>query len=768
MKRLILGGTLSALLICAAGQVKAGVLLDQSFDGGDQGLTAGATGPFDQAQTFTVGVSGILDRIDVLIEHFHFAGFTGDLLFDIRPTVGGVPTESNTVVLASGTASPASVPTSFGFFSFDVRSFDVPVTPGEQLAIVLRSPLGTYSWEGQANSPYRGGDIFFRNGFDFLTWTSSGAENGSLSNAAFGFREFVDVPSTAVPEPTSLTLFWMAAVGLIGLVGSGQKKNCHTRRRIRLVLVATWAGCALASNAQAASISISDLGEGEPDVVLDGFDEVLLMLGDSDYVTMSAVLGTSTGVPGTATTEVVALTEPGGAAGGAISDLIRFETLDFTDGSQEIVLVFDSDGSASFDFDTHILKPFIVATIEETGDFQDLTALFGIDPDVLQIRVASDVETVPEPASLTLLGIGALVLIGSRWRRRKAAVRLCPGLIALSLLFANSLEATAGPLTFVRAIGSSGSGDGQLSLPIGVALDSSGNVWVGDQVNNRVEEFTGTGMFLQAFGSFGAGDGQFRESSGVAIDSSGNVWAVDSNNNRVQEFTSTGTFVQAFGSFGAANGQFKGPEFLALDSSGNVWISDTDNNRVQEFTSTGTFLQAFGSLGSGNGQLRTVQGVALDSAGNVWVADADNNRIEEFRNNGTFLQAFGSFGSGNGQFDFPTGLAIDPSDNVWVAENGGRIQEFTNTGIFLQAFGSFGAADGQFKFPQGVALDPSGNLWVVDEFNDRIQEFSQAPVPEPSTLALCCLGAGIVGIRSRRARSLRFPSWPPPSPAGSS
>src|SRR5262249_3519823 len=146
---------------------------------------------------------------------------------------------------------------------------------------------------------------------------------------------------------------------------------------------------------------------------------------------------------------------------------------------------------------------------------------------------------------------------------------------------------------------------------------------------------------------------------------------------------------------------------------------------------------------------------ALDSSGNVWVADGDNNRVEEFTSTGTFLQAFGSFGSGNGQFDFPTGLAVDSSGNVWVAENGARIQEFTSTGTFLQAFGSFGTADGQFNFPQGVALDSSGNLWIVDEFNDRIQEFSQAPVPEPSTLGICSLGAGILAVRGLRRRSTR-------------
>src|SRR5207249_3749835 len=136
---------------------------------------------------------------------------------------------------------------------------------------------------------------------------------------------------------------------------------------------------------------------------------------------------------------------------------------------------------------------------------------------------------------------------------------------------------------FVTKWGSSGTGDGQFNRPGGVAMDGSGNVFVVDSGNSRIQKFTNTGTFLAKWGSLGSGDGQFNEPRGVAVDGSGNVFVADSNNNRIQKFTNTGSFLLKWGSMGCcAAGQFSFPVGVAVDGSGNVFVADNENIRIQK------------------------------------------------------------------------------------------------------------------------------------------------------------------------------------------
>jgi DNA-binding beta-propeller fold protein YncE len=91
------------------------------------------------------------------------------------------------------------------------------------------------------------------------------------------------------------------------------------------------------------------------------------------------------------------------------------------------------------------------------------------------------------------------------------------------------------------------------------------------------------GMFLTAWGSGGSGDGQFNFPEGGAVDASGNVFIADVNNDRIQKFTNAGTFLTKWGSAGSGNGQFNIPTGVAVDVSGNVFVADNSNNRIQKF-----------------------------------------------------------------------------------------------------------------------------------------------------------------------------------------
>ena len=100
----------------------------------------------------------------------------------------------------------------------------------------------------------------------------------------------------------------------------------------------------------------------------------------------------------------------------------------------------------------------------------------------------------------------------------------------------------------------------------------------------------------------------------MAVDTTGNVYVADTDNHRVQKFTSTGSYLTQWGTYGTGNGQFNRPFYVSVDATGDVYVADTGNHRVQKFTSTGTYLTQWGSNGTGNGQFKSPQGVAVDHA----------------------------------------------------------------------------------------------------------------------------------------------------------
>ncbi|MBN1384487.1 MAG: hypothetical protein JW983_06400, partial [Elusimicrobia bacterium] len=296
---------------------------------------------------------------------------------------------------------------------------------------------------------------------------------------------------------------------------------------------------------------------------------------------------------------------------------------------------------------------------------------------------------------------------------------------------------------------------------------------------------------------------------GIAVDSSGNVWVADCNNNRVLKYNSpvsngeSAVLVLGQQSFtvnaendsngdgtadSVAENTMYGPKNIIVDSSGNVWVADRNNNRVLKFntpTSNGedadlvlgqqSFTVNKKNDSDGNNATDSVaantlywpEGVAVDSSGNVWVDDMSNHRVLKYNTpvgNGedadivlgqqSFTVNKANDSDGNNVTDsvaantvyWPIKVAVDGSGNVWVVDLfNQRILKYntpTASGedadlvLGQQSFtvnkandsDGDGATDSvaanTVDNPNGLTVDSSGNLWVADTSNRRILRYT--------------------------------------------
>jgi len=286
---------------------------------------------------------------------------------------------------------------------------------------------------------------------------------------------------------------------------------------------------------------------------------------------------------------------------------------------------------------------------------------------------------------------------------------------------------------FISSFGSTGNSDGQFLRPAGITLDSSGNIYVVDSGNNRIQKFDNTYKYITQWGSSGNGDGQFSNPTEMAIDSSGNIYVVDNGNNRIQKFNSAGVYITQWGGTGSGDGQFLGPNGIAIDSSGNVYVVDMGNSRIEEFTSSGTYITQWNGSGISGGGFYFPMGIVIDSAGNIYISDSNNYRILKFTSSMSYITQWGNKGPGLGQFfGRPLDMAIDSSGNIYVVDVDNRIQEFTSSGAPITQWGELGTGDGQFDYPWGITGDSAGYIYVTDLNNNRVEKFGPCPIPTPT------------------------------------
>ncbi len=310
--------------------------------------------------------------------------------------------------------------------------------------------------------------------------------------------------------------------------------------------------------------------------------------------------------------------------------------------------------------------------------------------------------------------------------------------------------------------------------PYGVAADATGNLYIADQIDNRIRRVSaGTGIITTVAGngldrSTGDGGPAIRAEIGVprglSLDPAGNLYIASGAGTVIRRIAPDGTIATAAGSGTAGfsgdggiatSAQLLGPVDAVGDAAGNVYIADSNNNRIRlvspskvitTFAGTGVAGYSGDNGPAASAQVFLPRQLALDSKGNLYVTDTYNNRIRKITPTGTITTVAGTGVGGfagdggaatDAQLSLPTSVAVDSSGNLYIgsAARIRKVDASTGTIALIAGTGTAGfSGDGglatlaTINQSQNITLDGSGNVYFTDEGNSRVRKLTPAQI----------------------------------------
>jgi len=276
-------------------------------------------------------------------------------------------------------------------------------------------------------------------------------------------------------------------------------------------------------------------------------------------------------------------------------------------------------------------------------------------------------------------------------------------------------DGTAAPASMINISG---------SMPAGVAVDSQNNIYVIDQSQSKVWKYSNQGNYITSWGSYGAGDDKFYAVHAIAIDAADNIYVADTYTGEIKKFSSGGVFQLKMGSTGFGDGQFNNLSSIAVDQSGVLYAAD-NSDRIQRFdTSSGSYLGKWSEPTMSN-----ILSVSLDGSGNLLAMSSQglDTKIYKFNTSNGSVDIIDRYLISDSQFDEVTSSTHDSEGNLYAVDTGAnRIVKFDPSGNPLKVWGSYGSADGEMITPYYIKYNPhTGNLMVADSGNNRIQIFDK-------------------------------------------
>ena len=271
------------------------------------------------------------------------------------------------------------------------------------------------------------------------------------------------------------------------------------------------------------------------------------------------------------------------------------------------------------------------------------------------------------------------------------------------ILFLSQNNIVFGELEFNQMFGTKGNGDTNFDSPSGIALDSTGKIYVSDFMNSRISVWDSSGNFDSTILVNGQPHGiEIKEDKLYVA-----VWIPP----HIEILETDGTEILSIPHYGR-------PGDVAINSRGEMYVTSYLDGRVQIYDSSGNILKIISDFPGQH------TGITLDDLENIYVVDYINNRVIKLDPFGNYLFDFKVPDEYGGNFKNPTNVEINSEKNIFVTDNSGRIIVFDTQGNFIYIFGELGTDPEQLNGAHGITFDNSGHVYVSEMNNHRIQIFT--------------------------------------------